>query len=298
MESLSIWTGANKESWFQYNKLNKRRNMLKYETQYTPCGNTDMFYIVSVDVARIAANTAISVIKVLPNESGDWKKKLVNLYVLNDTNFMEQTLFIKKVVKAFDPLEVVVDATGMGVNLVDELIKESFDPTTGMRYDPIYVANDDRWTKKQPNGVTAKLWAITANSAVNSEMHVNCYQQFLSGNISLLANEKIAKDKLMATKKGQKMSMYHRTKFLLPYEMTSRLMDELLNLRVKNGGAANTIEVEQISRRILKDRFSSLELGLYRIKAHEDKAITRRNRGQNNLSGFLQFCSHKKRSGR
>lgn len=298
MESLSIWTGATSESWFSFNKINRRRTMLSYETKYTPCSNPNMFYIVSIDVARITANTAITVIKVLPNETHDWKKKIVNLYVLNDTDFLEQTVFIKKIVQAFQPLEVVIDATGMGVNLVDEFIKPTFDGKTGIRYDPIYVANDERWLDKQPKGVNGNLWAITANATVNSEMHVNCYQQILSGNVSMLASERVAKDKLMTTQKGQKMSSYNKAKFLLPYEMTSRLVDELLNLRIQSGSAANLISVEQISRRILKDRFSSLELGLYRVKAHEDKAIAKRNRGFNDLSSFLHFSSHKNRRGR
>jgi hypothetical protein len=51
-----------------------------------------------------------------------------------------------------------------------------------------------------------------------------------------LAHERIVKDKLLKTKKGQKMSLYDRRVFLLPYEMTSRLMDELNNLKLKPTG--------------------------------------------------------------
>jgi len=54
--------------------------------------------------------------------------------------------------------------------------------------------------------------------------------------VSLLAHERIVKDKLLATKKGQKMTLYDRRVFLLPYEMTSRLIDELNNLKLKPTG--------------------------------------------------------------
>jgi len=82
----------------------------------------------------------------------------------------------------------------------------------------------------------------------------------------------------MKTKKGQKMSAYDRRVFLLPYEMTSRLMDELNNLRLKPTGVENKYKVERISRSIEKDRFSALEYSLYRIKYYEDKEIFKKRK--------------------
>ena len=55
--------------------------------------------------------------------------------------------------------------------------------------------------------------------------------------------------------------------------MTSRLIDELNNLKLKPTGVQNQFKIEQISRSINKDRFSALEYGLYRVKYYEDKAI-------------------------
>jgi hypothetical protein len=42
----------------------------------------------------------------------------------------------------------------------------------------------------------------------------------------------------MATKKGQRMNYLAREKFLLPYIMTSRLIDEMNNLKLKVSSAA------------------------------------------------------------
>ena len=69
------------------------------------------------------------------------------------------------------------------------------------------------------------------------------------------------------------MTAYDRRVFLLPYEMTSRLMDELNNLRLKPTGIENKYKVERISRSLEKDRFSALEYALYRVKYYEDKEI-------------------------
>ena len=67
-ESLSIWTGNAKEAWLDSKRLNKRRTLLKCErkAQENP-SNPNTFYIVSADIARYAANTAIMVFKVLPS---------------------------------------------------------------------------------------------------------------------------------------------------------------------------------------------------------------------------------------
>ena len=67
------------------------------------------------------------------------------------------------------------------------------------------------------------------------------------------------------------MDLFSRRAFLLPYEMTSRLMDELNNLRLKPTGIQNQFKVERISTSIQKDRFSALEYALYRVKYYEDK---------------------------
>lgn len=48
-ESLSIWTGNNKEAWLDSKKLEKRRTLLKCEwkAQENP-SNKDTFYLIGV----------------------------------------------------------------------------------------------------------------------------------------------------------------------------------------------------------------------------------------------------------
>lgn len=82
----------------------------------------------------------------------------------------------------------------------------------------------------------AIIYDIKAGIGNDDVIHSNFFSQINNGSVSLLAHERIVKDKLLATKKGQKMSLYDRRVFLLPYEMTSRLIDELNNLRLKPTG--------------------------------------------------------------
>ena len=83
------------------------------------------------------------------------------------------------------------------------------------------------------------------------------------------------------------MTSYDRRVFLLPYEMTSRLMDELNNLKLKPTGIENKYKVERISRSIEKDRFSALEYGLYRVKYYEDKEIFKKRKKNIDCYGFF-----------
>ena len=91
----------------------------------------------------------------------------------------------------------------------------------------------------------------------------------------------------MQTNKGKRMTLYDKRKFLLPYEMTSRLIDELNNLRLKPTGVQNQFKVERISKSLEKDRFSALEYGLFRIKYYEDKEMLKKKK--KNWSNYAFF---------
>jgi len=89
-ESLSIWTGNNKDAWLNSKKLNKRRTLLKCErkAQENPT-NLNTFYIGSADIARYSANTAITIIKVLPSISG-FRKNVVYTEVIHGANYITE----------------------------------------------------------------------------------------------------------------------------------------------------------------------------------------------------------------
>lgn len=286
-ENASVWTGASSQAWFNSDKLIKSRKLLVCERKAKPeAKHPDAFYVIGVDVARTGNNdSSVMVIKVYPNDSV-WKKKVV--YTENLTKMMlpQQAARIKELNELYQPRDIVVDANGIGHGLVDELVLPSVGPK-GQQYGPLYVSNDpDNYPV--PRGQKAIVYNIKATAQLNNEIYSNLYVQFNSGNVSLLANERIAKEKLLSTKKGQRMNLYQREKFLLPYIMTSRLIDEINNLKLKPTGAANQLAVEQISTRINKDRVSAISYALFRIKYYEDKAIRRAKRGG---AGQMMFFS-------
>ena len=285
-EALSIWTGNSKDAWFDSKKLEKRRTILYCERKYKESTNDKMFYILGVDVARYDANTAIMVIKVLP-EKNNFQKKEVYTEVINGANYItEQAPRLKKLIQLYNPKEIVIDGNGPGIGLLDAMALPSIDPNTGEQFPAYYTFNDEHHLPPDKKNVSdepipslnAIIYDIKAGSSNNDLIHSNLFAQLNNGSVSLLANERIVKEKLGKTKKWQKMSLYDRRVFLLPYEMTSRLIDELNNLKLKTTSVANQFSVERISKSIQKDRVSALEYGLFRVKYYEDAEFQRRKK--------------------
>ena len=301
-ESLSIWSGNAAEAWLNSKQLNRRRTLLKCERQAQEHPqNPNTFYIIGCDVARYKANTAIMVIKVLPQENG-FKKNVIYTEIIHGANYItEQAPRIKKLIQLYNPREVVIDGNGPGIGLLDAMVLPSFDVKTGEKFPSYYVFNNEYHLspeKKAPSDepipeINAIIYDIKAGASNDDEIHSNFFAQINNGSVSFLAHERIVKDKLLATKKGQKMTAYDKRVFLLPYEMTSRLIDELNNLKLKPTGVQNQFKVERISHSIEKDRFSSLEYALFRIKYYEDKALKRRNK--HNFSSYVFFSPRQRR---
>ena len=297
-ESCSIWTGGSKESWFNPNKLVKARSLLHCEREYNLTASNvsaGCFYLMSIDVARYGGNdTSVFVIKVRPRNDG-WAKDVVYTENITKMNLVLQAARVKQLAKIYRPKEIVIDGNGLGAGLIDSLVLPSFGKN-GEKYDPIYVSNDpDNYPVPKDKKNEALIYNIKANTQINSEIYSNLFIQVSSGNLRLLATERVVKEKLLATKKGQRMNYLAREKFLLPYIMTSRLIDEMNNLKLKASGAVGTLAVEQISRRINKDRVSALSYGLYRIKYYEDKEVRKKKTGITDVSKLALFSPRNKR---
>ena len=295
-ENLSIWTGNSADAWLDSRRLNKHRSLLKCERKAMPSpNNPDAFYIIGCDVGRYSANTAIMVIKVLPGDQR-FRKNIVYTEVIHGANYItEQAPRLKKLIQLYEPREIVIDSNGPGIGLMDAMALPSFDQKTGEQFPAYFTFNDEnhlppeiKKEEKEPiPRLNAIIYDIKAGSGNEDEINSAFLTSVNNGSTSFLAHERIVKDKLLQTKKGQKMTAYDRRVFLLPYEMTSRLMDEMNNLRLKPTGIENKYKVERISQSIEKDRFSALEYGLYRVKYYEDKEIFRKKKKNIGQFGFF-----------
>lgn len=165
------------------------------------------------------------------------------------------------------------------------MIRETIAPD-GTIYPAYGCNNNDDYKKIQPKDAPQIIYVIKANGTNNSKIHGNCFTMITSGHVKFLIKETEAKNKLLSTKVGRSMNVQQRVERLMPHEMTTRLFEEMANLKMQSNGLE--IKLEQISTRHFKDKFSSLEYGLWRIKELEDEYITksRRQTGRRQLTFF------------
>lgn len=293
-EYASLWSGSSEDAWFNFDKLQKYRKIKNPETRAKGRGTQNQFYLLSVDVGRLNDQTVCCVFRVNINGEGQYFATLVNLYVLGrqaeTKTFYRQAIELKRIIKRFNPREVVIDTNGLGIGFGDEMIREQVDEF-GEVYPPLGFNNDEDFQKVQPKDALCILYGIKANGPLNSKIHGNAYTRLNGGMVRFLIKEQEAKNALLSTKVGQKMTTEKRIKRIMPHEMTTKLFEEMANLRLKKTGVSMDIALEQINPRFPKDKYSAFAYGLWRIKEIEEEANkTKRRRSM--LSGRqLVFCT-------
>lgn len=280
-EYMSIWSGSSDDSWFNFDKMQRYRKIKNPEMRAHSRKDSNQFYLLSVDVGRINDQTVCSVFRVNVVD-GKYYATLVNMFVLGKTvetkPFSQQAIDLKKIIRDFNPREVVIDTNGLGVGLADEMIRVHVDEMGAVL--PSYgFTNDDNYKKIQPRDSINILYGIKANGPLNSQIHGNVYSRVNGGKVRFLIKEQEAKSALLSTKVGQKMPIQDRVKRLMPHEMTTKLFEEMSNLRLKRTGSSLDIVLEQINSRFPKDKYSSFAYGLWRIKELEESEAKKKNRG-------------------
>ena len=271
-EYESRWSGTVEDAFFNGDAFDRSRCLETAETEYSGRSSLQSYYVVSVDVGRKGCDSVATVIKVVPQAMGESYKSLVNIQTFSDDHFEDQAIKIKKLYYKYKAKRVVIDGNGLGIGLIDYMIKQQIDSATGDIYPPFGVYNDDEGYYKRyrtPNTEQEAMYIIKANAPINTEAHSNVQAQLNSGKLKFLIEERIAKAKLLDTKIGTNMTPEQRNERLMPFKLTDILRDEMLNLREENEGI--NIILKQANKRVKKDKFSAFEYGLYYIKQEEAK---------------------------
>ena len=85
------------------------------------------------------------------------------------------------------------------------------------------------------------------------------------------------------------MTVMQRVQRLMPHEMTTKLFEEMSNLRLRKNGL--DIVLEQINPRFPKDKYSAFAYGLWRIKELEEEQNKKRRRRGMFDRRQLVFCT-------
>ena len=276
-EYESKWSGTVEDAFFNAEIFDRNRILKQPEYEASGRSSKSSFYILSADVGRKGCDTVVCVFKCTPQPQGSSIKSLVNIYTLSDEHFEDQSIKLKKLFYKYNAKRLIIDANGMGIGLLDYLIKPQIDPDTGDTFPDFGVYNDDDGYYKKYRTTNCEqdaIYQIKANAPINTEAHANARSQLSSGKVKMLIDERVAKVKLMGTKVGQNMKPEERAEYLKPFTLTSILKEEMMNLREENEGV--NIILKQANRGVRKDKFSAFEYGLYYIKQEEDNKKKRK----------------------
>jgi hypothetical protein len=172
-----------------------------------------------VDVGRIKCDSVVCVFKVKPQEVGAPIITLVNMYVLNDENLLDQAVVLKRLYYKYHAKKIVIDGNGLGHGLIDAMVKSQNDPETGVEYPDFGIENDkDGEYKKFQTKRTEfdAVYNMKANPAINTECHSNVVTQMAAGKVKFLIDERTAKQKLLGTRMGKEMTPEQRNIYLRP----------------------------------------------------------------------------------
>ena len=274
-EYESKWSGTAENAFFNGDVFDHCRILNQPEYEYSGRSSAHSYYILSVDVGRKGCDSVVCVFKVTPSSTGPAIKSLVNIYTMTDTHFQDQAIKLKRLYYKYKARRLIIDANGLGIGLVDYMVKPQDDPETNEHFPDFGVYGGtqedaaDEYKKYRTNETEEDaMYLLKANTPVNSEAHANAQTQLNAGKIKMLIDERVAKGKLLNTKAGQKMTPEKRAEYLKPFTQTSILKEEIMNLREENEGV--NIILKQANKSIRKDKFSAFEYGLYYIKLEED----------------------------
>ena len=229
-EYESKWSGSVEDAFFNADIF--ERNRILNQPEYEASGRIgkQAYYIISADIGRKGCDSVAIIFKVTPQPQGASIKSLVNIETKNDEHFEDQAIWLKKLYYKYNAKRLIIDGNGMGIGLVDYMIKRQINPDTGEDFPDFGVYNDDEgYYKKYRTDVCEQdaLYIIKANAPINTEAHANAQSQLASGKVKMLKDERVAKAKLLGTKVGQNMRPEERAEYLKPFTLTSILKEEI-----------------------------------------------------------------------
>ena len=170
---------------------------------------------------------------------------------------------------------IVMDINGNGAGLADYMIDEQ--EVNGIWYEPYGFLNKTKYSATEKRNCVRKLFGIEANRSLNSEIYTNAHIILSLKRVSLLLNERQARRYFSQYKTWNKMTPVKQAEKLIPYAQTTKLQDQLSNLKA-NLDTNSTIVLQRINSHTRKDLVSAFVYGLYYINLVEEEEKKKRNR--------------------
>ncbi len=251
------WVGCSDGALVNINRLMNCRCLTIANSK---AQNVDEEYYIGVDVARSqkTSNNQSSAVVGRVKRSSD-KNRIISIDIINIIkipnilNFTAQAVKIKQIQKRYNAKMVICDGNGLGAGLIDECLKESFDPITGENVGCWDTINDDN-EPEIPNSPKI-LYNLKAQS---------CQNEIVTTFIDMVDSGKL---KLLEKRQDSEFTESEWDEFddkIRPFVETDAFLEEAANLKMKhlnNGG----ITIEKVVKKIDKDRVSAMIYMLWYI---------------------------------
>lgn len=298
MEMMVEWLGATEGGLFQFDDINKTRViekafyapnlLLNQAAMDVPKKKNGEVRILTADIALMSSRkndndaTSIFLNCMLPNKSGRYTSNFVYSENVEGMSAQDQALKLRRYFDYFNCDYIGVDCRGVGLPLVDLLMRDIYDPETGETYPAISCCNNQEIASRCSDKNAKKvIWAIMGSSQFNSDVAIGLRSGFQQGRIHLLQSEYGCEDQLRKIYKGyDKMSPTERAALQMPYINTGLAVNELVNLGYET--VNNVIKVKEKSG-CRKDRYSSLSYNYY-IAQQVERSMEKKNKKPTSLT--------------
>lgn len=305
MEYCGIFWGDTGEEFFAYDDIAKQRVL---ENAYPPI-EIVMNGKIKVDAPDFRCKRLLSV-DVALMQSTKKKRNDASSFMINDLKITSDNKYISNftMMKNYEGLTadelilfifryyyyykcdyIVIDANGIGMPIVDGLMKDVVDPETGQVYNALSCFNDsDIANRCRVPGASKVIWSIkVTKSDFNSTIAKTLRNSFKQGTINLLIDEYAAENILNEDSKYNAMGLSNQTRMKMPYLETTLAVNELVRLDYEINGSNVRIKERSGAR---KDRYSSMAYSVW-----VSKELERNIRISPQDSGFIDFVRKPKR---
>lgn len=301
MEMSAKFFGENQFSYYKLEDLSKNRSLLKAfypqnNLDYSPTWKSSLpkvkgeIRIIGVDVALMKGakndNTIFSLIRLIPN-GASYQRQLVYMEHANGQHSELQAIRLKQLYEDFEADKVVLDAQGAGMAVYDSCVKILYDKDRDKEYPAWTCFNDEKMAERclSPDAEPVIYSMKVTQASLNHEIATSLREDLKKGKIKLLSQEIDAREHLNKQAWFKKLSEYDKMRFLMPYQQTTVLVNEMINLEYQVSDAGFIKVMEKGSAR--KDRYSSFAYANYLAKVLEQDLlkVTRKS----NLGNYMFY---------
>lgn len=256
--------------------------------------------ILSADIALMSSAknkndaTSIFINQMVPAAGGKYISNIVFADNNEGLRTEVQALVIRRLFTEYDCDYLVIDTRGLGLGVVDALMGDLYDASSGLTYGALSCCNNPEIASRctTPNAPKV-IWSVLGNPEFNSKCALQLREAIKQKSVRLLISEFDAEDALQEIKGYADLAPADALNLKLPYIHTSLLINELINLEYETKNSVIKVKEKPGMR---KDRYSSLSYNIYVAKQLERDKVTENTRRIDNLAFFYSAPELKKKT--